>query len=131
MVPKSADSQVIERVSFSPGRKRGENELIIYGWGKQTSKEHGPTLAVDCPNCNNYGWWELSKVTTWITLFFIPVIPYESKRYLACATCGYGVELSNQKYLEALEINKVAKQFFDDSITESDYQRVADEFQWE
>ena len=62
--------------------------MIIFGWGHRTTNDFGPTLALNCPNCKNDSWWHLVSYKTWFTLFFIPVIPYESEHLLLCEICS-------------------------------------------
>lgn len=65
--------------------------MIIFGWGKRTFKELGTTERVQCGRCNNVRPWKYKKMTTWFTLFFIPVIPYEMKYFKECPICKEAV----------------------------------------
>ncbi len=47
----------------------------------------GPVKKFVCPNCRNEDFWELDKIVTWITLFFVPVIPYRTEHRLGCPIC--------------------------------------------
>jgi hypothetical protein len=103
--------------------------MIIFGWGHRTSKQYGPTLAVKCPNCGNDSWWHLLLLRTWFTLFFIPVIPYESKHVLICEVCGDGIELSIDQIVKAKEMNELANALIEDRITKSEYNRSVNDIQ--
>ena len=69
--------------------------FIVFGWGRRTHTDHGPALPITCPKCNNQTYWRYKHYRTWFTLFFIPVIPYESDHYLLCDVCQQGVVLRN------------------------------------
>ena len=95
--------------------------MIIFGWGHRTTKHHGPTTFIKCPNCKNDAWWHLVSYNTWFTLFFIPIFPYESAHLLLCEVCQQGIELIGDKIKKAKELNELSCTFLDDQITESEY----------
>lgn len=68
--------------------------FIFFGWGRQTIKNYGITFEHMCSNCNNEDYWQLVRSTTWFTLFFIPVIPYEQKYFILCPICEYGIRIN-------------------------------------
>ncbi|MFZ5354085.1 MAG: zinc-ribbon domain-containing protein [Bacillota bacterium] len=74
--------------------------FIIFGWGKQTVKTHGPVHVYHCENCNNDRNWILYSKKTWFTLFFIPVIPYSSQNAILCPVCNYGIKLTKEQFDE-------------------------------
>ncbi len=53
-----------------------------------------------CPNCHNYSKWILEKNKQYISLFFIPVIPVQTKYRHYCLICGY------TEVLDELTFNK-------------------------
>jgi len=64
--------------------------FLIFGFGKQTFREYGKTEEQACGHCNKTAAQVLVKVTSWFTLFFIPLIPYSMKYVLICPLCdGY------------------------------------------
>lgn len=79
--------------------------MIIYGWGRKKITRFGPRRSCHCNNCNNDSYWELIKVSTWFSLFFIPVIPYDTKRLLMCPVCNSCVELSNEEFKQLKNVN--------------------------
>jgi len=95
--------------------------MIIFGWGHQKSKNYGPVFKHHCDHCNNDDYWTLHKISTWFTLFFIPVFPYESKCLLICPVCNYGVELDGQKFNELKVIAENNSALIEGRITEEEY----------
>lgn len=74
--------------------------FIIWGFGKQTIKSYGIISLDTCGRCNNNVQKEILKITTWFTLFFIPVIPYSRKYCLSCPICKAAQTISKQDFLE-------------------------------
>lgn len=68
--------------------------MIIFGWGGGKAKNHGPALAQTCPSCGRDGFLHYFTVTKWFRLYFIPIIPYSTRHFLACPVCTSGTELS-------------------------------------
>ena len=102
--------------------------FIIFGWGHQTQNNYGPTLPIRCPHCNNDTFWHLVNTKVWFTLFFIPVIPYESIHYLLCDVCGRGIRLDGKQEIEeARYLNQATLSFLNKGMTESLYATVLDE----
>lgn len=57
--------------------------LLIFGWRRYTKMLGSSTL--DCDRCDQCSCHVVSESVTWLTLFFVPVIPL-SKRYSLCCT---------------------------------------------
>ena len=100
--------------------------MIIFGWGYVTEKDYGPTMAVRCPNCNNDAWWHLYLYRKWFTLFFIPVIPYESKHVLLCKVCSSGVELKREQVEQGQRLNELTYSFLSKQLRGTEYRHEAD-----
>lgn len=101
--------------------------MIIFGWGYETRKEYGPTLLARCPNCNNEVFLYLFHIRVWFTLFFIPVIPYESKWHLLCEVCSRGVELNGDDIEKVKKLSLTTKAFLNKEITQNRYAEVLNE----
>lgn len=54
-----------------------------------------------CPSCGRESNFHLARLIQTITLFFIPIIPITTKRYLVCDSCEWAKELSGKEYREA------------------------------
>lgn len=74
--------------------------FILFGWGKQTLKKHGPVFKSRCDRCNNEELWQLYTRRTWFTLFFIPVIPYSTEHLVVCPICSFGAVITEAKFKE-------------------------------
>lgn len=74
--------------------------MIIFGWGYRRTKSIGPVKESHCGRCNNSVSLELVKLSTWFTLFFIPVFPYENRKLLVCPICGAYEEISKEEFDE-------------------------------
>ena len=96
--------------------------MIIFGWGRHKDQDLGPVVRMSCKNCNNQEYWRLRKVSTWFTLFFIPIFPYESHKLLVCPICKAGVKLKDQQFSEMLAIAKDNNSFLNGEITKEEYE---------
>lgn len=101
--------------------------FFLFGWGRRTNKEYGPALPVEYPNCNNKTFWHLLQSRSWFTLFFVPVIPYESGHYLLCTICGLGTELRGEDIETAKYLCDLTVSFMDKEITEQSYTQAVNE----
>jgi hypothetical protein len=71
--------------------------FFIFGFGKQTVREYGKTAARQCSRCEKMTTLVFIKVTTWITFFFIPVIPYRMQFLLVCPVCNASTEVPKEE----------------------------------
>ena len=95
--------------------------MIIFGWGHQSTKNIGPTLENSCSHCNNKEYWILNKITTWFTLFFIPIFPYSIKHFLSCPICQYGSTLNNQQIEKIKPLAVINQLLIEGRITKAEY----------
>ena len=51
-----------------------------------------------CGRCNNRTARKIMKLTTWFTLFFIPIIPYRRQYLLVCPICGQAQQLTKAEF---------------------------------
>lgn len=72
--------------------------MIIFGFGKMTKKFLGGVFEKTCPNCSTTDTWQLCILRTWVTLFFIPIIPYKLTYCVACPKCGGFVKLTKEQF---------------------------------
>ncbi len=72
--------------------------MIIFGFGRRRVKDCGEGATYTCPNCHNTSRFRLLIRRTWFTLFFIPVIPYETAYLELCPVCRYGGEIKKADF---------------------------------
>lgn len=70
--------------------------FFIFGWGLTTKKRlsHQPVMV--CEGCHA-DYLYLTRIREWVTLFFIPVIPYSKKYYYMCKNCKQGYEIDKHE----------------------------------
>lgn len=95
--------------------------FILFGWGKVTVRDYGPTVPATCSNCHNQGMQHYVHARTWFTLFFIPVIPYKSQRLLLCPVCQRGASLTAEQGERAIELGQATSQWHAGELPESEY----------
>ncbi|TYQ15371.1 UNVERIFIED_CONTAM: zinc ribbon family protein [Acetivibrio alkalicellulosi] len=95
--------------------------FIIFGWGRQTVKEHGPVYRYQCEHCRNDEYWQLYTRKTWFTLFFIPVIPYRTEHLMLCPVCSRGVVLDEAKFDEFRQIAECNVDLLNGKITQEEH----------
>lgn len=96
--------------------------MIIFGWGRQTIKQIGVAFKQMCNHCHNEDYWVLTRITTWFTLFFIPVIPYSIKYFLSCPVCQYGLTLDSKQIEEIKPLAETNQLLIDGKITPEEHQ---------
>ena len=87
--------------------------FILFGFGKKSVKWLAKTPEMICSNCNNVTIFGLAETTTWFTLFFIKIIPYNTQRALICSICNTHIEVSKDecaKLLSDTAENKVVEE---------------------
>ena len=80
--------------------------MIIFG--TRTRPEVMGGFKNKCPECRNKTTHSVAKITSWFTLYFIPLIPYSNKLFVTCHACGVRHELTGEakENMEALVGNK-------------------------
>lgn len=54
--------------------------------------------AVYCFNCHNTLRWTLIKEVSWISLFFVPIIPLRTRYYAQCPICSATHSISKESF---------------------------------
>lgn len=85
--------------------------FIIFGNKSGGMEDLGAAAPVPCPNCHNEAFWHLVRTTSKATLFFVPMLTYNTKHYLACEVCSYGFEIEDEKVLYAKALIPVTEAF--------------------
>ena len=69
---------------------------MIFGWGRTTVHTLGWAPTRMCGHCHNEGPWLVARVRRWFTLFFIPVVPYDSRYVAMCPICSSRFEVDRE-----------------------------------
>jgi hypothetical protein len=97
--------------------------FFIFGFGRRKVHDHGPVVACTCPRCHNTVDLSLLHVSSWFTLFFIPVIPYSRKRILACPICHWTMPVSNESTPAIDEMAGITRAWRSGEMSNDDYEQ--------
>src|SRR5262245_32816337 len=97
--------------------------VIIFGWGGGRRKDHGAAVPATCPNCGNAVMFRYFSVTKWFSLFFIPLIPYQTRHLLLCPVCTRGVELNGEKVTRVKQLVESSAAINAGTLSQVDYER--------
>lgn len=85
--------------------------LIIYGT-RTNQTPMGQLLDQPvCPRCDTQAVHNLTRVRQWVTLFWIPVIPFSTTYYSTCMCCGRQDTVSKARAKENLQAAKTRLQY--------------------
>ena len=76
--------------------------FLIWGFGHQTTKDYGVDRSNRCGHCNNMVERRFLRITTWFTLFFIPIIPYRRQYAIVCPICNDIIILSKEEFMDGV-----------------------------
>jgi hypothetical protein len=101
---------------------------IIFGWGGGTPKDLGPAVPYTCPNCRNQGFFRYFIARKWFRLYFIPVVPYESRHLLVCPVCTGAIELTGEERSRAAAMVKHTTSWNSGQISDEQYGHLVGAF---
>ena len=109
--------------------------FLMFGMGKRTTKILGVMPPDRCSHCYNMTQRVKVRVTTWFTLFLIPIIPYRIEYLAVCRLCNHTIEIDKDVALtfydgttpEAIERNK----YIGKTETQISYLKQMDEYRRE
>jgi hypothetical protein len=96
--------------------------MIIFGYRGGKRKDLGEALPMRCPRCNNATFYRYMTVTSWFSLFFIPVIPLKRRDYLVCPVCTRALALRKDQREMASRLVELTTRYRAGEIAEADYQ---------
>ena len=94
--------------------------FVIFGWGRQEISNYGPVYHHTCPNCNNAEYWQLQKVSRYLTLFFVPIFPHDNRHWYYCPICSRGVEIDRDTAKHYKIIAAANTAYINKAITEEE-----------
>ncbi len=63
-------------------------------WGARTiAKDLGEDAPVTCANCHNVVSYHFVLARRWLTIFFLPVFPFSTDRYVICPICKNAITM--------------------------------------
>ena len=74
----------------------------------------------ECPKCLNNTNWGLLRVKEYLTIVFIPIIPFGNKYRLICEYCNHEEILSKKHFINYKKKSGIEQAFFDNEITENE-----------
>jgi len=101
--------------------------IIIFGV-RRRAKQHGGCVAASCPRCHNEVVLGYVIVTTFFSLFFIPIIPLSRKRLLVCPICGWQRDIPKASEHLALEMIGITQQWKSKQLGDAEYGHRVDAF---
>lgn len=105
---------------------KGDVMLIIFGWGHQESESIGPVFQNKCDHCHNDVFWELHRISTWFTIFFLPIFPYTDDYMLLCPICSYGFKIEKEQISKMKAIAESNTALIEGKISQDEYaKRIA------
>lgn len=61
--------------------------------GKPKGKDYGATLRQQCKRCHNDVFYHLVQTQRWVSINFIPILPFSRRYRLECPICAHGREV--------------------------------------
>lgn len=71
--------------------------MLIFGYGPRRPRDLGPVAPARCPACGNQVEFHLLQQRSWVSLFFVPVIPTGARHLLVCPICQHAVGLDTHQ----------------------------------
>jgi len=98
--------------------------FVLFGFGREKRRDYGPTIPIICPNCHNPTHLRLIEIEKWFSLFFVPILPYDSTYLLVCDVCSRGIELTEEQFEKAKRLCRATRAFREGKISEEKYDRI-------
>ncbi len=98
--------------------------MIIFGRWKQFKKLFWPVEKLHCDNCNNDDYFLLERISTWFTLFFIPIFPYEVVYFFYCPVCQHWFKITAQQAKGLIPLAETNNDFLQWKIDEETYHQL-------
>ena len=96
--------------------------IFIFGYHPITKIE-GPVEELECPNCHNTKHWLLGKMTYFINVFFIPLIPTKTEYFKVCPICKFRKEVTREDYSKEKEFANLNKEAVNSNMSDEEYEQ--------
>lgn len=95
--------------------------IFIFGYHPVTRTE-GPVEEIECPNCHNTRHWILTKMTYFVSLFFIPLIPTRKEHFKQCPICHFKKEVTREEFTHASDLAHLNREAVENDMSEAEYE---------
>ena len=95
--------------------------MSVFGWNCKKLQNFGPIKREKCNNCGNEATFQLQKMTTYITLFEFPIIPYRINYLLVCPICKNYQEIESSEFYEFVDHIQSKKEAENPMISSDNY----------
>jgi zinc-ribbon family/Short C-terminal domain len=102
--------------------------VVIFGWGRGSSKDKGEVAPLTCPNCHNTVFLHDVESKQQFSLYFVPVVKYGGDRYLLCPVCGRGIQVLPGQKAAVDRMRSLTAQFRLRGVTEETYRSEVGRF---
>jgi len=103
--------------------------ILIVGWGGGVTQDLGEVAPTVCPRCHNEVFLHEIRSNKQFSVYFVPIVPYDSNAYLACPICHTGMPLKADQIGAAERMRATTQRFRRRRLEEPAY-RVAIERFW-
>ncbi len=94
--------------------------IIQFGWNKKIIKNLGEVKDQQCGNCHQTAIGQLNTVTSYITVYMIPILPTDIKYLYFCPICKHGIILEASKINTYKKIARINTEFKRNKISETE-----------
>lgn len=95
--------------------------MEILEWNHKKVNNYGPVKREQCKNCSNQTTLQLQKLTTWFSIFNIPLIPYRINYLLVCPICNNYEEIDSSEFFIFLESIKMQNESENQMVSSDGY----------
>ncbi len=96
--------------------------IFIFGY-HPIKKTLGPVEEIECPNCHNLRHWLLGKMTYYINLFFLPIIPTNSTYFKYCPVCQFQHNLTRDEFIRLRDLAALNNEAVEHDMGNEEYQK--------
>lgn len=103
--------------------------IFIFGFGEPKTYYIGPAEEQACAICKETRFHELIKITEWVSLFFIKIIPTKHMYYLVCPHCKNATEINKEAFEKKSPIATLNKAVHNGDLNKEEYDRLLKELE--
>jgi putative oligomerization/nucleic acid binding protein len=102
--------------------------VLIVGWGGGVTQDLGEVAPTVCPRCHNSVFLHQITSNKQVSVYFVPLVPYESNAYLACPICHAGIRLAAGQIPSVDRMRGMTATFRHGAVDETAYRAAVDGF---